>query len=242
MAKSNVSAPIAPQDTAHPEPAAVWVDIKSLKPWDRNPRKNQAAVAPVAASMKRFGFGAPILARRADGEIIAGHTRILAAESLGLTRVPVRYLDLDPADAHLLALADNKLNEKAEWDDAEVGRILSEYGLEDAALAGWDSAELDKMAADLAGGGKGGGANDPDAEWAGMPEFVQEDKTAFRSILVHLDSPETVRAFLALIGQPDLSEKAKFTWYPERQRANLESMRYESDAPVSALHSQQGPV
>jgi len=151
MAKSNVSAPIAPQDTAHPEPAAVWVDIKSLKPWDRNPRKNQPAIKPVADSIKRFGFGAPILARRADGEIIAGHTRILAAESLGLTRVPVRYLDLDPADAHLLALADNKLNEKAEWDDAEVARILSEYGLEDAALAGWDSAELDKMAADIAG-------------------------------------------------------------------------------------------
>jgi len=149
MAKSNVSAPIAPQDTAHPEPAAVWVDIKSLKPWDRNPRKNQAAVAPVAASMKRFGFGAPILARRADGEIIAGHTRILAAESLGLTRVPVRYLDLDPADAHLLAIADNKLNEKAEWDDALVAQVLSEYGLEDAALAGFDSAELDKMAAKI---------------------------------------------------------------------------------------------
>lgn len=151
MAKSNVSAPIAPQDTAHPEPAAVWVDIKSLKPWDRNPRKNQPAIKPVADSIKRFGFGAPILARRADGEIIAGHTRILAAESLGLARVPVRYLDLDPAEAHLLALADNKLNEKAEWDDAEVARILSEYGLEDAALAGWDSAELDKMAADIAG-------------------------------------------------------------------------------------------
>lgn len=151
MAKSNVSAPIAPQDTAHPEPAAVWVEIKSLKPWDRNPRKNQPAIKPVADSIKRFGFGAPILARRADGEIIAGHTRILAAESLGLTRVPVRYLDLDPAEAHLLALADNKLNEKAEWDDAEVARILSEYGLEDAVLAGWDSAELDKMAADIAG-------------------------------------------------------------------------------------------
>ena len=149
MAKSNVSAPIAPQDTAHPEPAAVWVEIKSLKPWDRNPRKNQPAIKPVADSIKRFGFGAPILARRADGEIIAGHTRILAAESLGLARVPVRYLDLDPAEAHLLALADNKLNEKAEWDDAEVGRILSEYGLEDAALAGWDSAELDKMAAKI---------------------------------------------------------------------------------------------
>lgn len=129
----------------------MWVDIKALKPWDRNPRKNQPAVKPVADSIKRFGFGAPIIARKADGEIIAGHTRILAAESLGLTRVPVRYLDLDPAEAHLLALADNKLNEKAEWDTGEVARILSEYGLEDAALAGWDSAELDKMAAELDG-------------------------------------------------------------------------------------------
>jgi hypothetical protein len=68
-----------------------------------------------------------------------------------MTRVPVRFLDLDPADAHLLALADNKLNEIAEWDTAAVANILSEYGLEDAALAGWDAAELDKMAAEIAG-------------------------------------------------------------------------------------------
>lgn len=141
MAKNNASAQ---------EAAAVWVDIKALKPWDRNPRKNQPAIKPVADSIKRFGFGAPILARKADGEIIAGHTRILAAESLGLSKVPVRYLDLDPAEAHLMALADNKLNEKAEWDTAEVARILSEYGLDDAALAGWDADELDKMAAELA--------------------------------------------------------------------------------------------
>ena len=205
----------------------MWVDIKALKPWDRNPRKNQPAIKPVADSIRRFGFGAPIIARKADGEIIAGHTRILAAESLGLTRVPVRYLDLDPAEAHLLALADNKLNEKAEWDTAEVGRILSEYGLDDAALAGWDSAELDKMAAEIAGDT---GVNDPEAEWQGMPEFVQEDKTAFRSIIVHFGSPEDVQSFLRLIGQPRLSDKAKFTWYPERERADLEALRYESSA------------
>jgi hypothetical protein len=144
-----------PNANARPEPkveevAAVWCDIKDLKPWDRNPRRNDKAIAKVAASMKRFGWGAPILARTADREIIAGHTRILAAESLGMTRVPVRFLDLDPADAHLLALADNKLNEIAEWDTAAVATILSEYGLEDAALAGWDAAELDKMAAEIA--------------------------------------------------------------------------------------------
>jgi ParB-like nuclease domain/DNA methylase len=132
------------------EPAAEWVDRSALKPWGKNPRKNDEAVGAVVESIRRFGFGAPILARRADGEVIAGHTRLKAAEALGLDRVPVRYLDLDPAEAHLLALADNKLNEKAEWDNAAVASVLSDYGLEDAALAGWDSAELDKIAAELA--------------------------------------------------------------------------------------------
>lgn len=149
MAKSNVSAISAPAP-AHQEVAAVWVPTASLKRWDKNPRKNDPAVAAVVKSIKRFGFGAPIIARKADGEIIAGHTRHKAAEVLGLEQVPVRFLDLDPAEAHLLAIADNKLSEKAEWDDALVASILSDYSLEDAALAGFDSAELDKMAAQLA--------------------------------------------------------------------------------------------
>lgn len=127
------------------EPAAVWVDRRTLKPWDRNPRQNAKAVAKVAASIKRFGFGAPIVARKADSEVIAGHTRLLAAESLGLDKVPVRFVDLDPAEAHLLALADNKIGEVAEWDAALLGEVLSQYGLEDAELAGWDESELEKM-------------------------------------------------------------------------------------------------
>jgi site-specific DNA-methyltransferase (adenine-specific) len=128
------------------EAAAVWVDRSSLKPWDRNPRKNAEAVKRVAASIQRFGFGNPILARTADREVIAGHTRLLAAEMLGIERVPVRFLDLDPADAHLLAVADNKLGEIAEWDDDELAMIMSEYSAEDAELAGFDDDELEQLA------------------------------------------------------------------------------------------------
>jgi len=136
------------------EAAAVWVDRKSLVPWGKNPRKNDAAVKKVVESIKRFGFASPIIARRENNEVIAGHTRLKAAEVLGLDRVPVRYLDLDPAEAHLLALADNKLNEVAEWIPADVASILSEYSLEDAELAGFDSKELDALASEL-------GAEDP---------------------------------------------------------------------------------
>jgi site-specific DNA-methyltransferase (adenine-specific) len=131
------------------ESAAEWVATSSLVPWDRNPRKNDENVARVAKSIQRFGFASPIIARTADRTIIAGHTRWKAAQSLKMDRVPVRFLDLDPADAHLLALADNRLNELSPWDDGELQRILGEYGLEDAALAGWSSADLEKMADDL---------------------------------------------------------------------------------------------
>lgn len=134
------------------EAAAVWVDLDSLTAWDKNPRKNDEAAKKVAKSIKRFGFAAPIVARSANREIIAGHTRAKAAKLLGLSRVPVRFVDLDPADAHLLALADNKLGEAAEWDDKLLGETLGQFGLDDAALAGWDSKELDRMALTLLSG------------------------------------------------------------------------------------------
>ena len=116
------------------EVAAVWVPIGDLNPWPRNPRRNDDAVEKVVDSIKRFGFGAPIVARKEDGEIIAGHTRFKAAEFLKMEKVPVRYLDLDPGDAHLLAIADNKISEVAEWDDIELGKLLKELQMEDTDL------------------------------------------------------------------------------------------------------------
>jgi ParB-like chromosome segregation protein Spo0J len=130
------------------EVAAEWVETSSLLPWANNPRINEFNVPRVVESIKRFGFGAPILARRADGEIIAGHTRLKAAIELGLDRVPVRYLDLDPADAHLLALADNKLQEFSEWDTekllAQLGD-LRQQGTDAALVAGFSDADIDRM-------------------------------------------------------------------------------------------------
>jgi ParB-like chromosome segregation protein Spo0J len=106
-------------------------------------------VAKVADSIKRFGFGSPILARL-NGELIAGHTRLKAAIKLGLDRVPVRYLDLDPADARLLALADNKLAEIAEWDEALLASVLKDFDAADAAVAGFGAKEVADLLEQLA--------------------------------------------------------------------------------------------
>ena len=68
--------------------------LNSLRPYENNPRDNEAAISGVAASIRRFGFRSPILIDR-DGVIVCGHTRYLAAQSLGLTEVPcVQLSDL----------------------------------------------------------------------------------------------------------------------------------------------------
>jgi DNA modification methylase/predicted nucleic acid-binding protein len=122
------------QSEAISEAAAVWVPLDRLRPWPGNPRKNDKAVDEVARAIKRFGWGAPIVAREQDGEVISGHTRLEAARRLGLDRVPVRFLNLDPADAHLLAIADNKLGEIATWDDDRLAEILAELRAQDVDL------------------------------------------------------------------------------------------------------------
>lgn len=130
------------------EPAAEWVPIEAVRPWADNPRKNEGEpVRKVAESIKRFGFGAPILARAENKEIIAGHTRWLAAKELGLDRVPVRFMDLDPADAKLLALADNRIAEEASWDDEKLAQILAELRAQDVALVafGFDDEEIERL-------------------------------------------------------------------------------------------------
>ena len=128
-----------------PEAAAVWFPAQDLVPWAENPRLNDAAVEKVAASIKRFGFGAPLVAREADRMVIAGHTRLKAAQELGIDKVPVRFVDLDPADARLLALADNRLNEVAEWDDDGLAQILRDLSQEETALVGFDDFDISSL-------------------------------------------------------------------------------------------------
>lgn len=139
------------------EPAAEWVERTRLVPWGNNPRVNDEAAKEVAKAIKRLGFGAPIVARSADNMVIAGHTRLKAAEMLGLDRVPVRFVDLDPADARLMAIADNKLGEKADWNIPKLGDVLSEFSFDDAEIAGFGKRELDKLA------GEAGASADPGA-------------------------------------------------------------------------------
>lgn len=102
------------------------VKIEKVKPYDKNPRKNKAAVDYVANSIKEFGFQQPIVVDK-DMVVIAGHTRLKAAKKLKLKEVPVVIADnLTEEQVKAYRLADNKTAEKAEWDfDLLTDELLS---------------------------------------------------------------------------------------------------------------------
>jgi hypothetical protein len=83
------------------------VKITDIKLYQNNPRRNGKAVAAVAASIKEFGWRAPIVVDR-EMVIICGHTRLKAAQKLGLSEVPVHIAkDLTPEQIRAYRLADN---------------------------------------------------------------------------------------------------------------------------------------
>lgn len=120
-----------------------------LIPYDKNPRHNEAAIEPVAASIKEFGFKVPIVIDK-DNVIVAGHTRLAAAQRLGLEEVPVIVADdLTPAQIKAYRLADNKTAEKADWDfellDDELAEIdfdMTQFGFEDTDFDWADVADI----------------------------------------------------------------------------------------------------
>ena len=95
------------------------VDLKTsdIIPYENNPRINDKAVKGVMNSIRDFGFKSPIIVD-ANHVIICGHTRLKAAKKIGLETCPcIVAADLTPEQVKALRLADNKVAEKAEWDD-----------------------------------------------------------------------------------------------------------------------------
>lgn len=103
----------------------IEVNIDSIKPYEGNPRTiSDGAIEKVAASIQEFGFQQPIVADK-DGVIVVGHTRHLAAQKLGLKKVPVVYADkLTDEQVKAYRLADNKTNEFTFWDDDKLLKEL----------------------------------------------------------------------------------------------------------------------
>jgi DNA modification methylase len=90
--------------------------LADIRPYAKNPRQNDAAVDAVAASIKEFGFRQPIVVD-GEGVVVVGHTRLKAAQRLGLEKVPVHVAaDLSEAQKKAYRIADNQTASIATWD------------------------------------------------------------------------------------------------------------------------------
>ena len=121
------------------------IDINKLLPYINNPRKN-LNIDKVASSIKEFGFQQPIVVDK-NFTIIVGHTRFEAAKKLGLKEVPVQIADLSINQAKAYRIADNRLNQDANWDtkllNLEFNDLLSENVNLDT--LGFSNDELDNL-------------------------------------------------------------------------------------------------
>lgn len=97
--------------------------IGDLKPYARNPRKNDDAVDYVANSIKEFGFIVPVIIDNKN-VIVAGHTRYKAAKKLGIEDIPCIIADdLTEKQINAFRLIDNKTQELSSWD---YGKLIEE--------------------------------------------------------------------------------------------------------------------
>jgi DNA modification methylase len=147
--------------------------IERLREYPRNPRKNDAAVDRMCASIHEFGFKIPCLVR-SDGEIVDGHLRLKAARKLGITEIPVILCDeWTPAQVKTFRLMVNRSVTWADWDEEALALELQEIQDSDfdRSLTGFEDEELARL---LATQDAADGLTDEDA----VPELPQTPVSA----------------------------------------------------------------
>src|SRR5713101_5637531 len=126
----------------------IW-PIEKLVFYARNPRKNDAAVDRMVASIREFGFKIPVLAR-SDGEVVDGHLRLKAARKLGITEIPVILCDeWTPAQVKAFRLMVNRSVTWADWDEDLLALELQDIQEADfdLSLTGFNPGEIDALLA-----------------------------------------------------------------------------------------------
>lgn len=111
----------------------VTLALKDIIPYERNPRKNDAAVDDLVESIRQVGYRQRIVVDE-NNVILAGHTRWKALQKLGWKEAEVqRELDMTEEQKRKYRLLDNKVSEKSGWDFD-----LLEWELEDLDWEGYD--------------------------------------------------------------------------------------------------------
>lgn len=141
---------------------------------------------------------------------------MIAAKELEMKQVPVMFQEFDDeAQEYAHMTADNAVQQQSIIDFKKVNESFPDFGPDfNVDMLGIKNFTLD--------------ISDKTTsldEWDGMPEYDQGDKTSFRHVIVHFETPDDAKEFFSIIGQNDTG-KTKSIWFPEQVKMDTESKRY----------------
>lgn len=118
--------------------------ITDIKPYWRNPRKNDKTVEALKKIIPNVGFNVPLYIDK-EGVIIKGHARYRAAVQLGLDKLPCIVSENSEEQNKIDRVSDNKISELAEWDIPELRYELEQISSFDMSEIGFESESIDTM-------------------------------------------------------------------------------------------------
>ena len=205
------------------------VSFENVKPHPRNYRTHpEDQLDHLCESICENGMYRNVIISR-DGTILAGHGLVLACQRLGLRKIPVLILDIDPDSPKALKLlaGDNEVTHLGEVDDRLLSEVLKEILSTEPLLGtGYD----EQMLANLLYVTRPSDEikNKSAAEqWVGMPDY--QDETEDIVLAVSFDSEEDRERFLEVAGIKTVHNKrySKWaTWWPERERDDVVSVKF----------------
>lgn len=191
--------------------ASISSHTESLEEWNRN---------------DGYRLVDPIIINKHNKRCVAGHQRIKTLrEKLDQDWVhkdDLRYVTIENEKKEAaLNIALNNTGVAGEWDFPKLKDLIveidtGEFKLDE--ITGFNQPELDRMFGET--------VNDPNGQWQGMPEFNQEDKTAYQTIHVHFKDQKKVEAFANLIKQK-ITKDTRSLWYPQIEIERYADKRYE---------------
>tara|TARA_Y100001938_G_C8098070_1_gene439540 strand:- start:2530 stop:3129 length:600 start_codon:yes stop_codon:yes gene_type:complete len=189
--------------------------IDDLNFAEYNPRElTKQQFAELKESVQKFGLVDPIIINKnieRENVIIGGHQRVNICKDLGIQEVPCLELDLPIEKEKELNVRLNK--NTGQWN----------FDL----LANWFETDdlLDWGFKDFELGVHGKDKIDVDAEWVGMPEYDNNDMTAYKTLKVHFRNQKDIMLFAKLLNQKITSD-TKFLWYPSLTKETFTDMDY----------------
>jgi hypothetical protein len=217
------------------------VKLGDLRSADYNPRKiDKNALEGLKASLSNFGDISGVVVNQRTGNIVTGHQRVRAlkeehGDGLVISRkgkegridlpdgshVRVRYVDWDETTEKAANVAANNPYIQGEWT-VDLDKLISELQVEMPDL--FADVRLDLLAPPpesqrFVASGSGTVVDDPQAEWEGMPEFVQENLEPYRTIIMYFLCEKDVKDFAKALGK-EVTDKTRYIWW--RQQPMME--------------------